>query len=415
MKKNYIIIAVVAAMMASCSDNVKLTNELAEKTKTDKIGFAVYSEKTTRGSDANSTVLEDFHKTFDVYAWKFIGTEDQEVFNHTPVAYFATSTSTSDYVYVNSSPEEEWGTDWASNTDFKGWFYENIRYWDKLATYKFFAIAPYEATPDPSLTISKTSTNFSIGDDSHKYDISNEVNKADFTTDKKYFGFNKDYMIADMNETRIGLVTLNFHHILTKLNVKISIQDTYTGKQEVTIKDLKIDGLESNGYFTYGGMTTNGWTTSGSYDITVPDDKTIKNAPSNGTNYSGCYWIQTLIFPQTLTCMAEGVKSTAPSGKYLYIEYSIGNETFKAYYDLAYVFNNTLRPEIAQVDWSDEELAEDASRQGTHKVEAAAAGTYPLAQGSEYTLNIKVGPEPIVFDAIATGWADQAENNHSVD
>lgn len=397
MKKSIITIIAAASMLAACYDNVKLNNDPEfQPTANDMIGFSTYSEKTTRAADANSVNLYDFYKTFDVYAWKNSGADEQNVFNHVPVEYFTTDTQGT-YVYKTApaKPSTEWGASWA--TSFKGWFYQEIRYWDKLATdYNFYAIAPYEPTPSPALAIANGDINIKIGNATDTYKISTEKNLAGYptiTNDKKYFGFNKDYMLADKSETKYQLVSLNFHHILTKFNVMITLTDKYIGSQPFTIKELDIVGLEDDGYFVYNtSMTTNGWTTkSGSkYDIKLNKDFILKNVPESvedKTEYSGYYWIQTLIFPQTLTCAAPGALKEAPAGKYLYIEYTIGDETFKAYYDLAYVFNNTI----------------------------AVNGTYPLEQGSEYTINIKVGPEPIVFDAKATKWAEVAEIDHNVE
>ena len=395
-----VIVVAAAAILAACSDTTKLNNKEFQPTTNDLIGFSTYTEKATRAADANSTNLYDFYKTFDVYAWKSVNTDVQNVFNHVPVEYFTTDTQ-GNIVYKNSpaKPSDEWGDSWATDTRFKGWFYEEIRYWDKLATgYNFFAIAPYEETPSPALTIANGDNNIKIGDANDTYMISTEKNLATLgdtlSKDRRYFGFTKDYMLADKSTTRNQLVTLNFHHILTKFNVMITLTDSYIGSQAFTIRELDIVGLEKEGYFVYNttGMTTNGWTTkaSSTYNWEFPTDYILKNVPESVADkkeYSGHYWLQTLIFPQTLTCAATGALREAPTSKYLYIEYSIGNEIFKAYYDLAYVFNNTLEPN----------------------------GTYDLKQGSEYTINIKVGPEPIVFDATASEWADNIIINHDVD
>lgn len=397
MKKSIITIIAAASMLAACYDNVKLNNDPEfQPTANDMIGFSTYSEKTTRAADANSVNLYDFHKTFDVYAWKNSGADEQNVFNHVPVEYFTTDTQGT-YVYKTApaKPSTEWGASWA--TSFKGWFYQEIRYWDKLATgYNFYAIAPFEPTPSPALTIDNGDDNIKIGSATDTYKISTEKNLAvlggTLTKDRRYFGFNKDYMLAEKSVTKNELVTLNFHHILTKFNVLITLTDTYTGLQPFTVKELDIVGLEDDGYFVYDtDMTDNGWTTkdSSTYNLIDSTDYILKNVPDSKTDkteYSDYYWIQTLIFPQTLTCAETGAKTTAPAGKYLYIEYSIGDEIFKAYYDLAYVFNTDI----------------------------AVGGTYDLEQGREYTINIKVGPEPIAFDAKATKWADEIIVNHPI-
>lgn len=416
---NMMVLVAGAAIVASCSDSTKLNHEVRQ-TQNEKIGFVTYSEKATRAEETNSVNLYDFYKVFDVYAWKTAGGVEQSVFSHDPVEHFEDDTQgTVVYATAPAKPSDEWGN--INDTQYKGWFYKDIRYWDKLASsYNFYAIAPYEENPAPALSISNGDDNIAIGTASDVYKISTEKNLAinpTITNEKKYFGFNKDYMLAEKSETKFNLVTLNFHHILTKLNVKITLTDAYKGLQPFTIKKLHIVGLEDEGYFNYGtSMTDNGWTTTAgkTYDWTINTDYILKNVPADvddKTEYSGYYWIQTLVFPQTLTCTAEGAKTAPPAGKYLYIEYTIGNETFKAYYDLAYVFDPTLKCIKEAVLYTDEELAADPTLTQP-KVEAVTvAGTYDLSQGSEYTINIKVGPEPIIFEAKATKWAVEDEND----
>ena len=394
MKKSYLMtIAAAAALFAACSSNdtIKYEYDLFDAQQKNSIGFAAYSSKTTKANDANSTSLQDFYGTFDVYGWKTVNSSHSPVFSHVPVGYFATdgtgATQTPSTVVYESSgkPSDEWGTPFQI-----GWYYEDVRYWDKTATaYQFFAIAPYEAVPAPALTVAAGDANIKIGDSGAKYDISTEKNLAIVSSkpiaDKKYFGFTKDYMLAEKSTTQNAKVTFNFHHILTKFNVKITKQDTYTGSQALVVKDIKIANLAKNGYFEYSSnMTTKGWTTDGTYALQVTEDCSLNET----TNYSGCYWIQTLIFPQTITCAKTEVQSNDTGlNQYLYIKYSIGSEVFEAYYDLAYVFNNML----------------------------STGETYSFAQGSEYTLNLKVGPAPIIFDAQVTAWDVVADVEYSVD
>ena len=394
---NIMVLVAGAAIVASCSETIKMNNEVPLPNQNEKIGFVTYTEKATLADQTNSVNLYDFYKAFDVYAWKTANNQVQEVFFHNPVEYFKEDT-VGTYVYstTGSKPSDEWGN--ISDTQYKGWFYKDIRYWDKLATkYNFYAIAPYEVNPSPALSIEDNAANIKIGSANDLYKVSTEKNLAKdptLTKDKKYYGFNKDYMLADKVGTKFQLVTLNFHHILTKFNVKITLTSAYKGTQPFTVKNLTIAGLEDEAYFEYNtAMNKNGWTTKAGSTYTLADsaDYILKNVPdsiADKTEYSDYYWFQTLIFPQTLTCDTIGALTTAPAGKYLYIEYTIGSETFKSYYDLAYVFGCT----------------QEASKK-----------TYELAQGSEYTINIKVGPDPIVFEANASAWAnDTVITNHSV-
>ena len=70
-------------------------------------------------------------------------------------------------------------------------------------------------------------------------------------------------MLAEHVTTRNQLVTLDFHHILTKLNVKITITDGYKGTQPFTIKELDIVGLEDT--WSPSSSSASSRTNSGSF------------------------------------------------------------------------------------------------------------------------------------------------------
>ena len=138
MKKSYLMtIAAAAALFAACSSNdtIKYEYDLFDAQQKNSIGFAAYSSKTTKANDANSTSLQDFYGTFDVYGWKTVNSVNSSVFNHVPVGYFGTdatgaSQTPTTVVYESSGkPSDEWGTPFSA-----GWYYENVRYWDKVAT-----------------------------------------------------------------------------------------------------------------------------------------------------------------------------------------------------------------------------------------------------------------------------------------
>jgi hypothetical protein len=181
-------------------------------------------------------------------------------------------------------------------------------------------------------------------------------------------------------------VQLVFHHILTKLNVKIKKDEDYKGKQELKVNELKIANLAKEGYFVYNtDMTTKGWTTSDKYDI----DITTAYSLTETTNYDGCYWIENLIFPQTATKKAAGAQPTATdlTDIYLYIQYQIGDEVFNAYYDFADIWNSTL----------------------------AIDGKFEFKQGSQYDLTLTIGPKPIHFDAKVYQWTTEIAGNVTID
>lgn len=388
MKKSYLMIAAAAALFAACSDTDTI-KESIEDNNPQPFTFSAYADKVTKGT--NSSNLQDFYTVFGVYGFKNVTRNsvatDETVFENVPNEFFATDAQGSTvYKTAGTKPSDEWA--FTANS----WYYENVRYWDKMAnSYSFFAIAPYEATPAPALDVKATYDNIKIGTSSSKYDISTEKNLAIAGTPNAvpqaaltYSGFSKDYMLAAKNSARTSDVTLVFNHILAKLNVKIVKADTYKGKQELKVNELKIAGLAKEGYYEYNtNFTTDSWHATGTYarDITADYSLTAQ------TNYSGCYWLETLMFPQTTTCSILGAQptATAMNDMYLYIKYQIGSETYEAYYDFAAIWK-----ENAQVN-----------------------DTFSFAQGSEYTLTLTVGPDPIHFAAQVTQWA-QVESSLTV-
>ncbi|MBQ2012059.1 MAG: hypothetical protein II206_04650, partial [Bacteroidaceae bacterium] len=128
MKRNYVMMAMAAAMLASCAQT-GLVEEIAEEPQK-AIGFSTFADKTTRAGE-NSTKLNDFYPTFNVYGWKSIdgGANWQNVFDNVTNEYFKNDVAGT-VVYTSGQPSDEWTAD-----PFKAaWYYERIRYWDKLAT-----------------------------------------------------------------------------------------------------------------------------------------------------------------------------------------------------------------------------------------------------------------------------------------
>lgn len=439
MKKSYLMILAAVALFASCYESDTFKGAAQEQKADQPLSFTAYADKVTKAG--NSTALQDFYTVFGVYGWKTVaktdgsGQENQSVFENVPNEYFATDAK-GNVVYngEGDKPSKEWGLP----EPFKGaWYYKDVRYWDKMATsYQFFAIAPYDeaATPvytvtpsAPNATDAQKNNNFSIYSESNKYDISTEYNLARTNLaatpvseaeapngELTYSGFKKDFMIAEKKfATPKGTVTtsdvqLVFHHILTKLNVKIQKSENYKAQQQVLkVNKLEVANLAKEGYYVYNtNMTTKGWTTSGTYPINIDTKYPLANAE---TNYDKKYWIETLIFPQTTTCMAAGAQPTADglNGIYLYIQYQIGDEVYNAYYDLAYVFDPTTAP-VAAVLYTaeDEEVINQEKNVEDVKTPAVPGKNFEFKQGSQYNLTMIVGPDPIYFEATVSAWDD---------
>ena len=388
MKKSYLMIAAIAALFAACSENDTYKEAVQEQQAPQALSFSAYADKVVKGS--NSSALNDFYDAFSVWGFKKVTRTvnnvdedaDEPVFSNDPVEYFANDEA-GNPVYVGSKPSSEW---FKQASDFTaGWYYENVRFWDKLSkSYEFFAVAPYVESGD--YTVAAGDANVKIKSAETPYVISSEKNLAIENSVPKaktlsYAGFNKDYMVATKitrtktnNTLPTEKVDFVFKHILAKLNVKIKLGDSYIGKQELVVNDLKIANLAEKGYYV-GNTDLTGWTiTNDRYNRDILADYSL----TANTNYSDYYWLETLMFPQTATCKKTEVQSTSDgmTDMYLYIHYHIGNENYEAYYDFASIWMAT----------------------------PAVDGTFSFTQGNEYNLTITLGPEPIKFDASVTIW-----------
>ncbi len=390
MKKSYLMIA-AAALFAACMDQDTFKESVQEQQTPQALSFSAYADKVTKGS--NSAALNDFYDVFSVWGFKKITRTvnnvdedvDEAVFDNDPVEYFATDAA-GDSVYTSSKPSSQW---FKQASDFTaGWYYEDVRYWDKLAkSYEFFAVAPYVETGD--YTVEAGFDNVKIKSAESPYDISTEENlafDADADTliskDLSYAGFNRDYMVAtkinrakENNVLSSQKVDFVFKHILAKLNVKIKLGESYIGGQDLIVNELKINGLAKKGYYI-GNTDLTGWTTTA--DRYARDITTDFSLTDTTKNYSEYYWLETLMFPQTATCKKTDVQSTSTgmTDMYLYINYHIGNENYEVYADFASI-------------WKDN---------------ASVDETFSFAQGNEYNLTITLGPEAIKFDATVYEW-----------
>lgn len=438
MKKSYLMIAAAVVLLTACMEQDALRQNANEQLTEQALSFSAFSNKVSKAG--NSTALKDFYTVFGVYGWKTLAdnTTNDVVFSNVANEYF-TADDNGATIYKTNKPSSEWvlPNDIAANKGY--WYYEDVRYWDKMATsYQFFAIAPFES--NPTYTVAANANNISIATAASPYDISSEYNLArtDFSTNPisetaapkselTYSGFKKDYMIADKvivdPKTRAANtdVTLLFHHILTKLNIKIQKSNDYKGQQILKVNKLEIANLAKKANFVYNaaGMTSDGWTKAAKTDAANVYSLTVNNAYSlanDATNYDQCYWIETLIFPQSTNCKAGGAQATADAltDCYLYIQYQIGSEVYNAYYDLAYVFDHALAP-VAATYYVDGDDIPDGKQIGDEKTAAVPGGNFTFAQGSQYNLTMTVGPEPIHFAATVDDWDDFAETQLNID
>ena len=372
MKKAIYLLA-ATALFASCNQEVLVdaTNDQQPEVSR-RIGFDTFVDKATRAKGTNSNALNDFYPAFNVYGWKVVDGTAAPVFEDVTVSYYDAEEGT------GVKPGTEWGD--APKT---GWYYKYVRYWDKMATsYQFSAYAPTAATKDVKCDEAGLIT---IGTEAKPIKVE-ETNLMENPADKlAYTGFEYDYMTAQSDANSLDKVTLNFKHLQAKLNIRIKLDASITTTSDVTVKSVSVYQLGRYGYYTNAeNVGVSGWTISPITDfkdeyVLTADNGYSLNAKEK--NYNGYYVLEQLILPQTIKKANTTSQLNVYKEACVYVEYTIGKETFRSYSPLANIF-----------------IGQDATDT-----------TYDFEGGKQYTINITVGPKPIVFDAEVTEWETEVE------
>ena len=367
--KKVVSLFVIALLMVSCNQEAVLieTPEVTPEVPR-PIGFDTFVDKSSRAT-GNSTALNDYYLDFKVYGWKTVNGTTTPIFENHAVGFYDVETG------KGTKPGDEWGDKVET-----GWYYQDIRYWDKMASaYQFCAYAPVAASADVDCNEHGQIT---IGSSTAPVTVETK-NLMDIPAKELAFtGFAYDYMTAtagyDGTKTN---VTLNFQHLQAKLNIRIRLNESVTTAQAVTITEIGVHNLGNKGYYDNKATegVASGWklaTADADYVPAVTNDYPINGSDSK----SGYYVLEQLILPQTIQKAATAEPSlTEYAEACLYVEYTIGSEVFKSFSPLANIF--------------------------------ASTETYNLESGKQYTVNVIVGPSPIEFTADVAEWANAVEEN----
>ena len=259
--------------------------------------------------------------------------------------------------------------------------------YDKMASgYKFSAYAPVQASNDVTCTPDGI---IKIGQETAPITVETTNLMAKPADKLAYTGFKYDYMTATSGES-LDKVSLNFQHLLAKLNIRIRLSNVITTAQDISIQKIQVHNLGCYGYYTSDTNetgTVTGWKRPNITDIVdkyIPSVEKAYSLNAAGGNFHNHYVLEQLIIPQTITASAAATTSLSEYPEAcIYVEYKIGEEMFKSYSPLANIFST-----------------ED---------------TYNFEGGKQYTLNITVGPAPIEFEATVTEWAKEIEAEHKMD
>ncbi len=271
MKKSYFLMAVAATMFAACSQSDVL-NETKAQDEAQAIGFSTYSDKATRGS--SSDVLETYHKTFGVWAYKTYEGSETPVMPHYQVMNDD-----------NGSGSHDW--DYDGDNAPAG---QLLKYWDKRASYTFCAYAPYAA----GVTINATSKVISVpeGQYAANQNIQTSWNETLNTgvfsgTGVGALDASTDWMIADVVTRSAGdneLVEEQFSHTMSKLIVCLKTKDDF--EDVIKVNSVSVNNVHGEGSYSSDA----GWTT-------VDAGKTINGQIGDIVKEKTFYSMEYLLIP----------------------------------------------------------------------------------------------------------------------
>lgn len=348
-------LAAAALMFAACAQ-FDTVNEVPES-EPQAIGFETFANLPTKANPENSTVtdvndLSTHHGSFIVWGYKNVAT---------------------DYVFDGV----------VITHDGSAWDYENAsdkKYWDKAATsYEFYAAAPYIAGWELQEKTAAQDDNYFTIDNVELKDET--LASTSFVESLAGLTSNKDLMIANRNnvvKAKFGQdVQFEFYHILSRLNITVNKKNTLTHTvvlESISVKDLlNIANFDESKPITTAGSTER-WTKTAN-----KGNLTGKALPEVTT--SAQHVLQSLVIPQNVAYQnVNRDGSTVETAPYLYIEYTINGEPFKATYNLANAFGLT------------------------------ADGNIPFNEGWQNNLNITIDAAEITFAANAFVWANSDED-----
>lgn len=272
MKKSILLLA-VAASFAACTQNEEINDAISQQ----EIKFDQVLNKTTKAEIVNSSDLAT--PGFSVFGKK-------------------TPNAGGDAFWVFGKDTETNGTQVSSSDDGTSWSYTGTQYWDKVATYKFYAAAPYNSNIAFNKTLGLfTFSNVAWGtDESVAYDYLIDRNGATVNA-------------AEEGATK-NAVAFEFHHVMAKVDFKV--MTTIDG---VKINKLVMQGWNANeatfaqvasatnlGTDTWTAIDYSEWTMENATlegNVTVSSESTSITQNAEAVSYGKTY----IMIPQNITAL----------------------------------------------------------------------------------------------------------------
>lgn len=228
MKKSYLMIAAAAALFAACAEKDTFKDVDNQESP---IIFEQALNKTTRAYIADKAALAT--PGFKVFGYKTNKRENNQ-WVWTGSGVVQTIFDGNQKVYSENS-----GTSWK---------YDQLRFWDKTASYNFYAIAPYAPSTGVTYGLKTNSNEYT----EHYFQINNAAS-ALYTLSDDYI-IDRDGVKGVMYSTNNGTASFDFHHVMARVDVKLK-STLSSGTIEVT--ELKMSGWNnSTGTFIQNATTT---------------------------------------------------------------------------------------------------------------------------------------------------------------
>ena len=366
MRKGILTTTAAMALLAACSTNDEIQTPQQEVSSID---FATYAPTMTRTADNSTSDTKDglntHHTTFKVWGNKKVGTATPEtVFNGQEVNY--------------NDPK---------------WTYTPVRYWDKTASYNFYAVAP--ADPGTGLTWDFADGKFSLSDFTLQ-GTSLPVSSAIEPGASFQYVADVDLMLAHdvTSYEQYGTpVALEFDHILSRFNIGVTANTTTAG-HPITVNEVKVYNLKMKGDFNENATTSDlkQGTTARWTNTEKPSTEGLgyTNRTGDPSFTDEHYVYRALVIPQEVAyedLHLSGPTNQSTAAPYLKVKYTMnyGNgktESFTSYYNLAAAFGKNA---------TDDKL--------------------PFNEGWMNTLHITLGPETIEFSGQVNQFAAQSSMN----
>ena len=455
MKKIYLLLAATAVLGAcSESDVIKevVENEVAIGFNGGFVDNATKAISGNNHGEMNATLTSGVSEgtlctdgnTIEVWGWKTTkGTStNTKIFDNQTVTYTASSTQ--------------------STTK---WVYTPLKYWDKTASYKFYATAPKGAFTMPDEDdATPTDRKFQATDIPAVQVLINKdcdnLIKTAYNTDTDVPGTAStaiDYLVADVVACSAGAanqgndatdkdVDFTFKHILSKLNVNVKTTDAFnnSGEKYPQIKLTKLtlsfgeytpatestsaswsnlwydtndkyqfDQTTAGAVMPFGGTNPDTWTITDDDNSAVAsptDNSYISFQEDESTTATGS---TPKVAKQLLSTTAATVASyfVAPTDQTKISSSAVNHVYVTAEYEITYLEADNTTKTVEKCVSEMTEVTKPTSSTDTTPVPAFPS----FVQNNVYTLDVVIGPRAIYFDVEVAGWTDGATGTVTVE